>query len=881
MAAPSRPAAQIRDFQGAALEQLGSDATGVALEMMDRQKKRTNFEADHALNKFLTQADIELQDRADNIAEGGRGFAKSYLTEYYKPGLSKFESTLPADLDPDVKAQLMAKAELYSMEVSHKAASVENAEVQRFQGAAISDVVRNYAFELEANGSDNLFDEATAAIKELTDNSNLTNAQKRAAMDEWQKLGGAGYAEYLLSANPYELFKKFGGRAIDLGPSALAGIMRGSMLSVAPNGVKGEDRVTPFGMRLEDVVRLAGKVDPGNGMEEDAGAERWSSYLKNEGIRNAYVDALLREKQTAFKGDHKRMGVAFYMGDDFAKAWDGKLTSLPKNVARSVGAVVDDLSYNVSGPGTVNVTFKGAPLDPTALGNVTPKLLETAQSVFAGLGFDNMNINSAERSWGTNKGASKSMHEMVDADGHSTGRSGALDIAWPAGATVEDKIRIIEAFSAMGVQGIGVYGSNIHIDFGARRSWGPKDSSGKYGDANLPSWAKPILDAHDRDEYQGGGNPIVDERFRGMSDAQRRAYKNQAGAALDSAYKATVPDLPTVRAEADRLLTDHIADIKAGNADPSFNESLYLSQLTPSRRNEVADDIEVAGITYDVTKDAATKSESDLEAMLNSVLPEPGTTVSGVQERVVKEVEARVEEIRGERTKNPAAAAMNFPSVQEAAKLLSSSRQITPEAMQNYIKAITDVQRGKFGMDGKDQMYVWREHALDLAGYMSAITRDERIDAAEQKRLFATFYNSAKSMYGDYTDEVMRQVLWEMRGNVYGGKPGDEHEAMFVDAMTFVASGRKPPSWLTKAADASARIEDWLAKNPIKDGRIVLPDGSDSAPQPGGGAAVESTATIIDRYVGVGANMNDAELAELLSGASPEVQRAVRSKLGR
>ena len=54
-----------------------------------------------------------------------------------------------------------------------------------------------------------------------------------------------------------------------------------------------------------------------------------------------------------------------------------------------------------------------------------------------------------------------------------------------------DRLRLIEAASAQGFTGIGVYSNSIHLDTGNRRAWGPSHASN-----SIPGWARNTIIRH-------------------------------------------------------------------------------------------------------------------------------------------------------------------------------------------------------------------------------------------------------------------------------------------------------------------------------------------------------------------------------------------------
>ena len=57
--------------------------------------------------------------------------------------------------------------------------------------------------------------------------------------------------------------------------------------------------------------------------------------------------------------------------------------------------------------------------------------------------------------------------------------------------SLEQRKELIEALSAAGIGGIGVYKNTLHADIGPKRSWGPSFSS-----RSLPGWAKESISKH-------------------------------------------------------------------------------------------------------------------------------------------------------------------------------------------------------------------------------------------------------------------------------------------------------------------------------------------------------------------------------------------------
>lgn len=80
----------------------------------------------------------------------------------------------------------------------------------------------------------------------------------------------------------------------------------------------------------------------------------------------------------------------------------------------------------------------------------------------------------------------------------------AVDIYFPGGG-IEETVKVIEAASAAGIGGIGVYGpGKLHLDTGSRRAWGPT-----YKAESVPPWAVEAIQKHTGMKgYAGGTNNV-------------------------------------------------------------------------------------------------------------------------------------------------------------------------------------------------------------------------------------------------------------------------------------------------------------------------------------------------------------------------------------
>lgn len=131
---------------------------------------------------------------------------------------------------------------------------------------------------------------------------------------------------------------------------------------------------------------------------------------------------------------------------------------------------------------------------------------------------------------------------------HMEGNALDLDVR---GLSKAERLKLIETASMAGFTGIGVYDNTIHLDMGARRSWGPS-----YKRASVPGWAEDTVQRHLNGELRDVSDMApADQRVQpdmlggeDMTDTQiaARDRVDQVTAEIDpdadpvEAFKATV-----------------------------------------------------------------------------------------------------------------------------------------------------------------------------------------------------------------------------------------------------------------------------------------------------------------------------------------------------
>ena len=238
--------------------------------------------------------------------------------------------------------------------------------------------------------------------------------------------------------------------------------------------VSGEPDVTDFARpisdRKSDSESLAKSLDP-------------STFMGS--------DLLLKARKVTFKGDEiEFLSGSSPMGKGSAGGFGGPPMFGGAAPSTGGGGQVEGGGSQAMPGGeqtgdTSSLTFAPG-VDPRIKKEVAQKI-QQVESVFG----KKLTITSGFRDQSRNAaagGAKNSAHT----------RANAVDIRFSGNE--EDTVKLIEAASAAGIGGIGVYRPGwLHLDTESKRVWGPDFSA-----RSVPEWAKPALEAHLSGKQQDG-----------------------------------------------------------------------------------------------------------------------------------------------------------------------------------------------------------------------------------------------------------------------------------------------------------------------------------------------------------------------------------------
>lgn len=197
---------------------------------------------------------------------------------------------------------------------------------------------------------------------------------------------------------------------------------------------------------------------------------------------------------------------------EYARANEGRI--LPGHMAKIEGTLeaeakqwearrwVDGRYGGTPMTGAVDPEFVTAEGKNPDLSRVRPEVMEKLGQLQGELG-RKLPINSGYRGALRNKAADGATRSE-----HLGGNAVDIDVR---GMTKPERLELIRKASALGFTGIGVYNNAIHLDLGGRRSWGPKNSEGKYKLRAVPDWAKETINAHLAGDFKVAGGDVMQQ----------------------------------------------------------------------------------------------------------------------------------------------------------------------------------------------------------------------------------------------------------------------------------------------------------------------------------------------------------------------------------
>jgi len=819
---PVQPRAQKRDFVGAALEQFGGAVSAFGGAMLERQERRDAFEHDVQYREWRNSMNEQAFQHSQNINEGGSGHAKNFMDSVFDPSLAWLDEVG----NPDMQARLRAKVADDRSRMFLKVAGDERNELTRFQTFHLEQAINDTNNDILSNPEN--YDSALANIMATIEGSNLPAPAQGVLRHAAEQAAIGSYLESQKD-DPASLFMRLGGDLDDM-PIRVQETLYASVLM--EEGIVGNTKMDHARPDGSGVVERAGKhgltVDMLNNMAVTLGdpgpvdktADGWNIYLSNPVYAAGYVQQRVSDVLATNPGSTEEFFARFYHGDDASAE---KLSALPSGVQ----TMVRKLARSVDAPMTVPSNIRmmsygpsgsdGTELPASSYDGLDPEFVNTVKSVMAQFGASEVRVRQAERPGDATYGAGHSEHKL------KFGGAGAMDLD-VRHLSHEQRVQLIEMFSAAGIKGIGVYKTSIHVDMGSlhgRRAWG-QGADGKFTFANIPNWAKDALGRHVRNEITTAAYPALEPRLQNVDARVRTRYMEGALTDLQASVRATLPEL---RVEAGRALDDYIVALDQGNtimSDETVRD--HLTVLTPSAAAGYEEKIAVANGARRVFEFMDKASDAEIGRELSDMSPDKSKKpLSAIQMQVYERAVDIAQEIRTERRHDPVAAALSgdpkLGTLWEAATMpnpldpSAEGSMIDPKGMEEFIDKALEYQK-RFNLQPQEVRTLPRIMLVAMADKIDNVTRatDPKIN---KETLLRRLIKRAHLDYRKHSFDVLLDAIEMIAGSDGKGMP--EGQVSPENALIHMIRQLKNERDVTNRPDTNE-----LKANTGADGNVVL-----------------------------------------------------------
>lgn len=787
---PATPTAKVDMTTGAALQSIGDAISSVAGQVEKRRKEKDTFNARNGYNRLQLELSQELQNQQENMAPDGSGFYDAFKKDVYRPKATDFLATIQ---DKDLREQY---ATLLDEEVGATAAEwdVKAATVERDAGYAWAEGELNSMYEMMAtaiNADPNGYDEFLKNGLDAADEAPLPRAKKEELKERWRDMAQVAWLDRMVETQPELVLRELDADVSLMAPNTIFSMLAKSMVTqessgnpnaISPKGAAGLMQVMPA--TGAEIAREIGDKNFPHGAQNLV----ITNYLLNPEVSKRYGEYYLRKQLQAYNYDVEAALIAYNGGPKRANAWlkAGRDDSvIPKESADYYKEVLGRLpGYGPQGTAGVRSQFvwtrggsnKAINFDSEEFKGTSPELLRRVQQAFSSLGIKQIKINSAFRDPKKNAdvgGATNSQHL----------HGKALDIN-VAGFSREQRIRVIQSLSAMGVTGIGVGNNIIHADIGNRRAWG-YDANG--APSAVPDWAKDAIDAHLANKAIAPGRA---GRFANLDYDTRRRYISAASGAVDKEYREQAKATDYEKFQMRNAVDDELSRyLQTGQGSAEFDEQKVADTLGATEYYKFVEAREVNQRIFNATDGMVDMNDAELTARINEYEADPGSPLYTLRDqRVSDAVEKEAKRIMALRKASPGMAALEHEDTKEMWSKLQGPgvEQATPAEVQEFVRAMLEHQ-GTYNIDKVNREPVPREWAIKIGASLATIPaigpeRGSEVVRADIQKVYETL----QSVFGEYTDEVIVQALSEYH-NI------DDTTATQIEAlMGAIAYGTNP-----------------------------------------------------------------------------------------
>lgn len=753
-----------------AIQGLGAQISNVAEHFQQQQETKENFKTEDGYRKLQMNLGQEAQTQAEQMAEDGSGFHDAFMKKTYTPAREQFLASVPQRLR-DKYETILGDDGSDTTAWSIKAATAEKDKLYSWYDNQLNvgQEELQAAINMDPSGYDTILKQGIDQI----DASGLPPTKKEEQRQKWTKLAQMAHLDRMLTSQPESILKDLGADPSMLSPTTQFNMLkqsvtyqesRGNPNAISPKGAIGLMQVMP--QTAMEISRELGDGKVTAGMTDNQIREVVSNPKLNEQYGDYYLKKMLRTY-----GKHGIEGalIGYNAGgkrvEEWAKAgYDNSV--LPKETQKYVTEVMGRLPYGAQSekfpgkapkgdPASVRFTWDGrkdldgqgdeSKLDQDMVGRV--------KTAFAGLGIDNVKINSGFRSEAENTrvgGAKGSQHKH--------GNAVDIDVS---GYSIAERTKIIQALSSSGITGLGIGSNIIHADTGGRRAWGYASSA---GGGDVPKWAQGAIEQHLANTAQAPSRVGVGGRYAGLPYDVRRKYIAAADQQLTQqqtlANKATA--VQTV--ELKTAMRNELATLQTtGQSTNLVDDTAVSTVLGEDDYIKWIAERERATKTYNARDGIAEMSLGEMDSRLQEYTPDPGSETFADDQKVQAAVQKEIDRVTKLRTDNPTAAAMLYPDVSAQWAKVDGVENAPPEAVQEFVRLNLERQK-EFGIKPGSEQPVPRPWAVAIGQQISKIPDLQGKNKDDVNAAIIVMYDSLQKTFGDYTDEVIINALKEYKG---------------------------------------------------------------------------------------------------------------------
>ena len=828
------PSVNLDDAFGRALTNFGNTLSVVGEAKRQRDEERENFRAENDYRKLKLETNDELANA--EMADDGAGFHDGFMKDVFAPKRDAFIASLPdrlkekfgvllGDGDPDGqnegfdRAEFSVKAATRERDKSYDWARTEASVTQEQLRAAV-------ATNPEA------FDEYLKAGNDLWDSTPLPRAEKEAKKREWENLAQYAFLDQQLQKDPAGVIRALGGDISSLAPATKTELLAQAVeaqesggeanpdSAISSAGARGRMQIMPNTAR-EIARELKDPAFRPNMSDEEVG-----QYLSNTAVNRRYGTHYLNKMLRRYNGDVQAALIAYNGGPARADAWlkanrsDSVIPKESANYYKQVlkrlpgfqgptanGLSPNDVQFETKGnayegnpfgikgdaaAGNKSVSFSGKGGFKSELGN-------RVATAFGSLGIKNVNVTSGYRDPVHNAkagGAKKSQHIHRN----------AMDID-VTGYNHAKRVEIIRALSAAGIGGIGVGNNIIHADIGSRRAWGYATSA---GGGEVPGWAKGAISEHLSNTAK---TPSAGGRFASVPYEQRQKYISQADTAIAQQTNARSAENVMARIQLQTEMQNELARVtRTGQMTDAVKDEQVAELLGVDDLVKWAENKRQAQQMFTARDGIISMSAEEMAARVEDYKADPSSPNFAADQKIEKAVVDEVDRVNKLRSTDPAKAAMEDPSIREAWDKVQSTpagSAVDPVDVQAFIRANLEKQNS-FNIAPGTRQPLPRSSALALGQALTRQTEAARnkpvegYDARNSEALaILQFYEEAKKVYGEYTEEALTQALIEYKGM------SKEQAELVTGYMQAIDGGRDPKQVIrARPKDDQAEVEE-------------------------------------------------------------------------